>query len=117
MSSFGENFERDENKDMQFDTNAFYPVIESFIILLIIYCLYKIISLLYKYKVKYQDKSKYRNCQCKSCKNRLNNLIKKKSNKSNIIFYTGSLCFLILLSSIYYQKIIETQNQGFKPKS
>ena len=111
MSSFGENFERDENKDMQFDTNAFYPVIESFIILLIIYCLYKIISLLYKYKVKYQDKSKYRNCQCKSCKNRLNNLIKKKSNKSNIIFYTGSLCFLILLSSIYYQKIIETQNQ------
>ena len=52
MSSFGENFERDENKDMQFDQNAFYPVLESFIILGIMFCLYKIYSLLFKYKVK-----------------------------------------------------------------
>ena len=111
MSSFGENFERDENKDMEFDTNAFYPVVESCLILLILFCLYKIFSLLYKYKIKYQDKTKYRNCQCKACINRLNNLIKKKSNKSNLTFYLGALCFLILLSSIYYQKIIETQNQ------
>ena len=64
MSSFGENFERDENKDMQFDSNAFYPVVESFIFLLMFFCLYKIYSLLFKYKVKYQDKTKYINCQC-----------------------------------------------------
>ena len=111
MSSFGENFERDENKDMQFDTNAFYPVLESLIILLIFYCLYKIYSLLFKYKVKYQDKTKYRNCQCKSCKERLNNLIKKKTNNKDLLFYIGSLCFLILAFSIVYKKILETQNK------
>ena len=111
MSSFGENFERDENKDMQFDQNAFYPVLESFIILGIMFCLYKIYSLLFKYKVKYQDENKYRNCQCKACINRLNNLIKKKSNKYSLTFYIGLLGFLTLLSSIYYQKIMETQNK------
>ena len=111
MSSFGENFERDENKDIQFDSNAFYPVAESLIILLIFFCLYKIYSILFKYKVKYQDQTKYRNCQCKACINRLNNLIKKKENKMSLTFYIGSLIFLSLLSSIYYQKIIETQSK------
>ena len=111
MSSFGENFERDENKDIQFDSNAFYPVAESLIILLIFLCLYKIYSILFKYKVKYQDQTKYRNCQCKACINRLNNLIKKKENKMSLTFYIGSLIFLSLLSSIYYQKIIETQSK------
>ena len=111
MSSFGENFERDENKDMQFDTNAFYPVIESFIFLLIFFCVYKIYSLLFKYKVKFQDKTKYRNCQCSFCIQRLNKLVQKKSNKFSLIFYIGSLIFLSILSSVYYQKIIETQNK------
>ena len=111
MSSFEENFERDENKDMQFDTNAFYPVLESVVILLILYCLYKIYSLLFKYKVKYQDQTKYRNCQCKSCKERLNNLVKKKANNKDLIFYIGSLCFLILVFSILYKKIIDTKNK------
>ena len=111
MSSFGENFERDENKDMQFDSNAFYPVIESFIFLLIFFCLYKIYSLLFRFKIKYQDKTKYRNCQCKFCIERLNNLVKKKSSKMSLTFYIGFLIFLSLLSSIYYQKIIETQNK------
>ena len=74
MSSFGENFERDENKNMQFDTYAFFPVLERFIILLIFYTSYKLYSLFFKYQVKYQDETKYRNCQCKACKQRLNNL-------------------------------------------
>ena len=111
MSSFGENFERDENKDMQFDSNAFYPVIESFIFLLIFFCVYKIYSILFKYKLKYQDQSKYRNCQCKYCIQRLNNLVQKKSSKVSLTFYIGLIIFLTLLSSIYYQKIIETQNK------
>ena len=111
MSSFGENFERDENKDMQFDTNAFYPVLESFIILLIFFILYKIYSLLFKYQVKYQDKTKYRNCQCKACKQRLNNLVKRKTKKQDLLFYIGSLCFLILVFSICYKKILETQSK------
>ena len=111
MSSFGENFERDENKDMQFDTNAFYPVLESFIILLIFFILYKIYSLLFKYQVKYQDKTKYRNCQCKACKQRLNNLVKRKTKKQDLVFYIGSLCFLILVFSICYKKILETQSK------
>ena len=111
MSSFGENFERDENKDMQFDSNAFYPVIESFIFLFIAFCIYKIYSLLFKYKLKYQDTTKYRNCQCKLCIERLNNLVKKKSNKMSLTFYIGLLIFLTILSSMYYQKIIETQNK------
>ena len=111
MSSFGENFERDENKDMQFDTNAFYPVLESFIILLLFYTSYKIYSLLFKYQVKYQDQKKYRNCQCKACKQRLNNLIQKKSKKQNLIFYIGLFSFLILSFSICYQKILETQSK------
>ena len=111
MSSFGENFQRDENKDMQFDTNAFYPVLETIIIMSIFYTLYKLYSLFFKYKVKYQDTSKYRNCQCKSCKQRLNNLVEKKTNKKDFIFYIGLLSFLILIFSIYYKKIIETQNK------
>jgi translocation protein SEC63 len=111
MSTFEENFERDENKDMQFDTNAFYPVLESSIILFIFYSLYKIYSLLFNYQVKYQDEKKYRNCQCKACKQRLNNLIKKKSNKQNLVFYIGLLCFLILAFSICYKKILETQSK------
>ena len=111
MSSFGENFERDENKDIQFDSNAFYPVIESFIFLLIFFCLYKIYSILFKYKVKYQDQTKYRNCQCRACINRLNNLVKKKENNKSLTFYIGALIFLSLLSSKYYKKIIETQNK------
>ena len=111
MSSFGENFERDENKDIQFDSNAFYPVIESFIFLLIFFCLYKIYSILFKYKVKYQDQTKYRNCQCRACINRLNNLIKKKDSNKLLTFYIGALIFLSILSSKYYKKIIETQNK------
>ena len=117
MSSFGENFERDENKDMQFDTYAFYPVLESFIILLILYTSYKIYSLLFKYQVKYEDQTKYRNCQCKACKQRLNNLIKKKSKKEDIFFYISWLTFLILAFAICYRKIMETQGKikGFDP--
>ena len=111
MSSFGENFERDENKDMEFDTNAFYPVLESVIIMGIFYTIYKIYSILFKYKIKYQDTKTYRNCQCQACKQRLNNIIKKKSNNRNLIYYIGWLCFLGLLSSIYYKKIIETQSK------
>ena len=117
MSSFGENFERDENKDMQFDTYAFYPVLESFIILLILYTSYKIYSLLFKYQVKYEDQTKYRNCQCKACKQRLNNLIKKKSKKEDIFLYISCLTFLILVFAICYKKIMETQGKikGFDP--
>ena len=111
MSSFEGNFENDENKEMQFDTNAFYPVLESFIIMLIFYSLYKIYSYLFKYKVKYQDTTKYRNCPCKDCKKRLNDLIQKKTNKQDLIFYIGLLSFLILVFSIYYKKILETQNK------
>ena len=117
MSSFGENFERDENKDMQFDTYAFYPVLESFIILLIFYTSYKIYSLLFKYQVKYEDQTKYRNCQCKACKQRLNNLVKKKSKKEDIFFYISCITFLILVFAICYRKIMETQGKikGFDP--
>ena len=111
MSSFGENFERDENKDMQFDTNAFYPVLESFIILLIIYISYKIYANYFKYKVKYQDKTKYRNCECKACVQRLNNLIQKKTNNSITFLYFNILCFLIIAFIIIYRKILETQSK------
>ena len=111
MSSFGENFERDENKDIQFDTNAFYPVLESFIILLIIYFLYKIYSHFFKYKVKYQDKTKYRNCQCKACTKRLNNLVQKKTNNQIAFFYLNFLIFLIVVFIIIYKKILETQSK------
>ena len=117
MSSFGENFERDENKNMQFDTYAFFPVLESFIILLIFYTLYKLYSLFFKYQVKYQDETKYRNCQCKACKQRLRNLVQSKTKKQDVIFYIGCLCFLILAFSICYKKILETQSKikGFDP--
>ena len=117
MSSFGENFERDENKNMQFDTYAFFPVLESFIILLIFYTSYKLYSLFFKYQVKYQDETTYRNCQCKACKQRLRNLVQRKTKKQNLIFYLGCLCFFILAFSICYKKILETQSKikGFDP--
>ena len=117
MSSFEDNFEGSENKNMQFDTNAFYPVLETFIFFLICYTSYKIYSLFFKFKVKYQDQKKYRNCQCKSCKQRLNNLIDKKKNNQDLIFYIGALSFFILSFSICYKKVVETKTKikGFNP--
>ena len=111
MSSFGENFQRDENKDVEFDTNAFYPFLESSIILFILYTLYKLYSLLFKPAIKYQNEKIYRNCQCKSCKQRLKNLVnqKEKTKKNDLVFYIGFLCLLILAFSICYSKILKTQ--------
>ena len=119
MSSFGENFQRDENKDVEFDTNAFYPFLESSIILLILYTLYKLYTLLFQPLVKYEDEKIYRNCQCTSCKQRLHNLIntKEKTKKNNLVTYMGFLCLLVLAFSICYSKILKTQGsvKSFNP--
>ena len=65
--SFRENFQREEQKDVQFDTNAFYPVLETGIIISFFintYYLYKS----FKKKLKYQNENEYRNCHCSYCK-------------------------------------------------
>lgn len=109
MSSFGENFERDDNKEVQFDSNAFYPFLASAIIITAIYCLYKIYSILFKQKVKFEDLTQYRNCQCPYCKKRLEKIIKSKRNKNGLIFYIGLLTFLVLSFSMCYKKIMLTK--------
>ena len=68
MSSFSENFERnDKNTDVIFDTNAFYPVLASGIALAIIVLLFNIVRSFF-IKYKYENENEYRNCQCKLCK-------------------------------------------------
>ena len=70
MSSFSENFQRDENKDnTQYDDSAFYTYAISFLFVLIVINIILILRRFF-YKKKFTD-SKYLNCNCEFCHSRL----------------------------------------------
>ncbi len=113
--SFRDNFQREEQKDVQFDTNAFYPVLETGIIISFLintYFLYKS----FKKKLKYQNEKEYRNCNCSYCKKKLKKLDKNTKRKSPI-FYIIILIILSISFIFCYKKIQETQKniKSFNP--
>ena len=104
MSSFSNNFERDNQNDVQFDTNAFYPFLESLIVISIFLTIYLIIKSKLSQTVSLKNENLYLNCKCSHCKKKLKNLIKNEK-KSNIIFKLIILIILIIYFIIVYKKI------------
>ena len=111
MSSFSENFQREDNTqggNAQYDDSAFYSFASTMLLIAIISLIIVILRRL-KLDNKYADK-KYKNCQCKACKQRLSNILsRERKKKLNCTFYfyiilTFSLCYLLTLSLIQVQK-------------
>ena len=111
MSSFSENFQREDNTqggNAQYDDSAFYSFASTMLLIAIISLIIVILRRL-KLENKYSDK-KFKNCQCKACKQRLSNIIsRERKKKLNCTFYfyiilTFSLCYLLTLSLIQVQK-------------
>ena len=111
MSSFSENFQREDNTqggNAQYDDSAFYSFASTMLLIAII-SLIKVILRRLKLENKYSDK-KFKNCQCKACKQRLSNILsRERKKKLNCTFYfyiilTFSLCYLLTLSLIQVQK-------------
>ena len=111
MSSFSENFQREDNTqggNAQYDDSAFYSFASTMLLIAIISLIIVILRRL-KLENKYSDK-KFKNCQCKACKQRLSNILsRKRKKKLNCTFYfyiilTFSLCYLLTLSLIQVQK-------------
>ena len=111
MSSFSENFQREDNTqggNAQNDDSAFYSFASTMLLIAIISLIIVILRRL-KLENKYSDK-KFKNCQCKACKQRLSNILsRERKKKLNCTFYfyiilTFSLCYLLTLSLIQVQK-------------
>ena len=111
MSSFSENFQREDNTqggNAQYDDSAFYSFASTMLLIAIISLIIVILRRL-KLENKYSDK-KFKNCQCKACKQRLSNILsRERKKKINCTFYfyiilTFSLCYLLTLSLIQVQK-------------
>ena len=111
MSSFSENFQREDNTqggNAQYDDSAFYSFASTMLLIAIISLIIVILRRL-KLENKYSDK-KFKNCQCKACKQRLSNFLShERKKKLNCTFYfyiilTFSLCYLLTLSLIQVQK-------------
>jgi translocation protein SEC63 len=111
MSSFSENFQREDNTqggNAQYDDSAFYSFASTMLLIAIISLIVVILRRL-KLENKYSDK-KFKNCQCKACKQRLSNILsRERKKKLNCTFYfyiilTFSLCYLLTLSLIQVQK-------------
>ena len=95
MSSFSENFQRDENKDnAQYDDSAFHTYAISFLFVLIVINLILILRRFF-YKKKFTD-SKYLNCNCEFCQSRLKTVNQKIANENiNFTFFFYIIILLI----------------------
>ena len=109
MSSFSDYFERKKNNEIQFESDSFYPFLETAIILLIIYFSYKLFSAIKSPDTKYQDSEKYLNCQCDICKKRLKKIMKKNHKNKHYRLYIIILLFLFYFAKKYYVIILQNQ--------
>lgn len=112
MSSFSENFQRDENKNAQYDDSAFYIFAMSMLIVGIIILIIVIFRQIFHDK-KFSD-PKYRNCQCQACQTRLNSFnleIYKKHINFTFYFYLILLGALIYLMFLSYNQISQTSGK------
>ena len=111
MSSFSENFQREDTTqggNAQYDDSAFYSFASTMLLIAIISLIVIILRRL-KIDNKYSDQ-KYKNCNCKACKERLKRILsRERKKKLNCTFYfyiilTFSLSYLLTLSLIQVQK-------------
>jgi translocation protein SEC63 len=112
MSSFSDNFKRDENSNTQYDDSAFYTFFTTFLIIGLITLIYLIIKRLWTNE-HYSDKN-MKNCDCNSCKERLSKHYKRvKAKNLNFTFYL--MIFLVFVLSylcyVNYFRILENSNK------
>ena len=107
MSSFSENFQRDENKDnTQYDDSAFYSFAISILFVLIIINIILILRRFFYSKIFVN--SKYSNCHCEFCQSRLKTINQKIANKNinlTFFFYIILLMVLIYFSFLCYLQV------------
>ena len=118
MSSFSENFKRDENKDTQYDDSAFYTFAIGLLLVGIVILTVLIIRRLL-YEKKYDQKT-IKNCGCSACQGRLKayySKVRSQNINSTFFFYlliVGFLCYLTYLSYLQVDKNAG-KLKGFNP--
>jgi translocation protein SEC63 len=111
MSSFSDNFTRDENQDTQYDDSAFYTFAGTVLLVSIIPLVYFIYKRIFFSKEL--TKKNYKNCQCNNCKTRLDRHYQKiKKNNINFTFYFMIFMVILLsyLFSLSYGEIVKHGN-------
>jgi translocation protein SEC63 len=110
MSSFSDNFTRDENKETQYDDSAFYSFAGTILLVSIIPLIYFILKRIF-YKKAFTSKN-YKNCECINCLQRLHKHNEKiKKNKFNFTFYF-MIFMVIVLSYLFYLSYFEIVKNG-----
>lgn len=110
MSSFSDTFTRDENKDTQYDDSAFYTFAGTILLVSIIPLIYKIFKRIFYTKELYNKK--YKNCQCKNCKERLRrHYARITKGNFNFTFYL-MIFMVVLLSYLFYLSYFEIVKHG-----
>ena len=111
MSKFSDYFERENLNEIQFESDSFYPILETAIIISLIYFSYKLILLLISNDSELQNSKEYLNCQCSICKKRFKKIIKKNHKNKHTRLYIIILIILFYFSKKYYDIIIQNQSK------
>ena len=109
MSSFNDFFDRDRIDQIQFESDSFYPFLETIIIILIIYFSFKLYSSIKSPDTEYQNSEKYLNCQCDICKKRLKRIMKKNHKNKHTRSLIIILLFLFYFAKKYSDIILQNQ--------
>jgi translocation protein SEC63 len=116
MSSFSDNFSRDENKDTQYDDSAVYSFVGTILLVSIIPLLWAIYKRIF-FSKELLDKKKYKNCECRSCKERIGkHYVKMQRKNYNFTFYLY-IFLVLLLSYLFYLSYFEIVKNGSNFKS
>lgn len=111
MSSFSDTFTREENKETQYDDSAFYTFAGTILLVIIFPLIYFIFKRIFITK-KYLDRKRFKNCECKSCTERVNrHYARIKKQNLNFTFYF-MIFMVILLSYLFYLSYFEIVNHG-----
>ncbi|MCQ2816945.1 MAG: DnaJ domain-containing protein, partial [archaeon] len=111
MSSFRENFQREENKETQYDDSAFSTFAVSMLLVGVVFMIILIIRRLL-YEQRY-IKKEYVNCQCEFCQEKLKKLNQKLKTKNiNFSFYLYVIVLLVLLRLTYDSYLDVQRNSG-----
>ena len=110
MSSFSDTFTRDENKDTQYDDSAFYSFAGTILLVSIVPIVYFILKRIFFSKELLH--SKYKNCECKNCVQRVGkHYAKITKNNFNFTFYF-MIFMVIILSYLFYLSYFEIVKNG-----
>jgi translocation protein SEC63 len=111
MSSFSDTFTRDENKDTQYDDSAFHTFAGTILLCIIIPLIYFIYKRIF-FSKELMNTRNYKNCECKSCKDRLNRHYGKiKTKNINFTFYL--MIFLVIFCSyLFYLSYFQIVSNG-----